>query len=127
MAYWTQFSIPALLNPMINKMGDRRCLAYTCACACAGILTCLHMCVCSCLCLLGLTDPRSSLAETKSSQKESSFPTEMPLIKYIGAANLQSPVTARKSLPECHRKTRLGCVLTNVINTPLHGSFSCCL
>ena len=50
---------------------------------------------------------------TKSSRKESSFAAEMPLIKLIGAANLQSPVIARKFLPWCHRNTRLGCVLTN--------------
>ena len=33
---------------------------------------------------------------TKSSRKESSFPAEVPLIKVIEAANLQSPVIARK-------------------------------
>ena len=62
-----------------------------------------------------ITDTRSSLAETKSSRKESSFPAEMPLIKLIEAANLQSPVIARKFLPLCHRNSRLGCVLTNAI------------
>ena len=40
----------------------------------------------------------------------------MPLIKSVGAANLQSPVIARKFLPLCYRNTRLGCVLTNAIN-----------
>ena len=38
-----------------------------------------------------ITDPRSSLTETKSSRKESSFSAEMPLIKLAEAANLQSP------------------------------------
>ena len=33
------------------------------------------------------------------------FPGEMPLIKLIGAANLQSPVIARKFLPLCHRNS----------------------
>ena len=33
--------------------------------------------------------------ETKSSQKKSSFPAEMPLIKLIEAAYLQSPMIAR--------------------------------
>ena len=32
--------------------------------------------------------------ETKLSQKESSFFAEVPLIKLIGVANLQSPVIA---------------------------------
>ena len=41
----------------------------------------------------------ASLTETNSRRKESSFPTEMPLIKLIGAANLKSPVIARKFLP----------------------------
>ena len=62
-----------------------------------------------------ITDPRSSLTKTKSSQKDSSFPAEMPLIKLIEAANLQSPAIARKFLPLCHRNTRLGCALTNAI------------
>ena len=43
-----------------------------------------------------IAGPRLSLTETKSSRKESIFPAEMPLIKLIGAANLQSPVIARK-------------------------------
>ena len=34
-------------------------------------------------------DPRSSLTETKSSRKESSFPAEMSLIKLLGTATLQ--------------------------------------
>ena len=32
-----------------------------------------------------ITEPRSSLIETKSGRKESSFPAEMPLIKSVGA------------------------------------------
>ena len=36
------------------------------------------------------------ITETKSSPTESSFSTEVPLIKLIGPANLQSPVIARK-------------------------------
>jgi len=39
------------------------------------------------------------ITEMKSSRKESSFPAEAPLIKLIGAANLQSLVMARKFLP----------------------------
>ena len=39
----------------------------------------------------------------------------MPMIKLVRAANLRWPVTARKSLPLCHRNTRLGCVLRNAI------------
>ena len=34
-----------------------------------------------------ITDPHSSLTGMKSSQKESSSPAEMPLIKSVGAAN----------------------------------------
>ena len=41
---------------------------------------------------------------------KSSFLAEMPLIKLIGAVNLQSHLIARKCLPQCHRNTRLGCV-----------------
>ena len=44
-------------------------------------------------------DTSGKVTETKSSRKESSFPTEVPLIKLIGAANFQSPATARKFLP----------------------------
>ena len=40
-----------------------------------------------------------NITETKSSRKESRFPTEVPLLKLIGATNLQSPVIARKFLP----------------------------
>ena len=39
------------------------------------------------------------IKEIKSSRKESSFPAEVPLIKFTGTANLQSPVTAPKFLP----------------------------
>ena len=39
------------------------------------------------------------ITEMKSSRKESSFLAEVPLIKLIGAANLQSPVTAWKFQP----------------------------
>ena len=39
------------------------------------------------------------IKETKSSRKESSFPAEVPLIKLLGVANLQSPVIAGKFLP----------------------------
>lgn len=47
-----------------------------------------------------ITDPPSSLTETKSSLKESSFPAEgVPLVKLIGSANLQWPVITRKFLP----------------------------
>ena len=48
-----------------------------------------------------------------SSWKESR--AEMPLIKFIGAANRQSPLIARKFLPLCHRNTRLACVLKNAM------------
>ena len=44
---------------------------------------------------------------TKSSRKESSFLAAVPLIKLIGAANLQSPVIARKFLPWCHRTDQI--------------------
>ena len=40
---------------------------------------------------------------------------EVPLIKLIGVANLQSPVTAEIFRPKSHRDTRLGCALTNAI------------
>ena len=43
-----------------------------------------------------ITDLRSSLTETKSSQKESSSPAGMPLIKLIWVANLQWPMIAWK-------------------------------
>ena len=72
-----------------------------------------------------LVHPRSSLTETKSSRKKSSFPAEMPLIKSVGAANGQSPVIPRE-LWLCTKGTpRLGCVLTNAKMTFLkEGSFS---
>ena len=39
------------------------------------------------------------IMEMKSSHKESSFLAEVPLIKLIGAANFQSPVTGQKFQP----------------------------
>ena len=53
-----------------------------------------------------ITDPRSSLTETKSSRKESSFPAEMPLIKSVGAAYWQSPPIPRKFVALYHRNTK---------------------
>ena len=50
--------------------------------------------------------PRSSLTETKSSRKESSFPAEMPLTKSVGAADRQSPVIPRKCMALYHRNTK---------------------
>ena len=44
---------------------------------------------------------------------QASFPSEVPLIKLIAAANLQSPLIAWKFLPYHHGNTRLGCVLTD--------------
>ena len=52
-------------------------------------------------------DPRSSLTETKSRRKESSFPAEMPLIKSVGAANQQSPLIPRKFVALYHRHTKM--------------------
>ena len=43
-------------------------------------------------------------------------------MKLIGAANLQSPVIAKKLLPKCHRNARLGCVLTTPF-TPARKPF----
>ena len=60
-----------------------------------------------------ITDPRSSLTKTKSSQRESSFLGEMPLIKSVGLANRQFPATPRKSVALFQRTPRLGCDLTN--------------
>ena len=58
--------------------------------------------------------PRSSLTETKSSRKESSFPAEMPLIKSVGLTNRQLlPVTPRKWVALYQRTPRLGCDMTN--------------
>ena len=39
------------------------------------------------------------ITEMKSSRKETSFLAEVPLIKLIGVANFQSPVTGRKFQP----------------------------
>ena len=47
-----------------------------------------------------IMDPRSSLKETKSSRKESSFLAELPLIKSVGAANRQSPAKICDFLPQ---------------------------
>ena len=52
-------------------------------------------------------DPRSSLTETKSSRKKSSFPAEMPLIKSVGAANGQLPVIPREFVALYHRNTKI--------------------
>ena len=60
-----------------------------------------------------ITDPHSSLTKTKSSQRESSFLGEMPLIKSVGLANRQLPATPRKSVTLFQRTPRLGCDLTN--------------
>ena len=54
-----------------------------------------------------ITDPRSSLTETKSSRKESSFPAEMPLIKSVGAANRQSLPIPRNFLVLYHRNAKI--------------------
>ena len=44
-----------------------------------------------------ITHPRSSLRETKSSLKKSSFPSEMPVMKSVGVANRQSPTAYKAS------------------------------
>ena len=64
-----------------------------------------------------ITDLRSSLTETKSSQKESSFPAGMPLIKLIWVANLQWPMIARKFSAFVPQEHQIRCVLTNTIKT----------
>ena len=51
--------------------------------------------------------PRSSLTETKSSRKESSFPAEMLLIKSVGVANRQSPPIPRTFVALYHRNTKI--------------------
>ena len=57
--------------------------------------------------------------ETKGNENESKgvqfTAAEIPLKKWIGVANKQSPEIARKFLPLCHRNTRLGGVLRNAI------------
>ena len=50
--------------------------------------------------------PRSSLTETKSSRKESSFPAEMPVKESVGVANRQSPPIPRKFVALYHRNTK---------------------
>ena len=70
-------------------------------------------------------DPRSSLTETKSSRKESSFPVEMPLIKSLGAANGQSPVIPREFVALNHRNTKIRMRSNERENETLkEGSFS---
>ena len=54
-----------------------------------------------------IKDPRSSLTETKSSRKESSFPAEMPLLKSVGAAYWQSPTIPRKFAALYHWNTKV--------------------
>ena len=54
-----------------------------------------------------ITNPRSSLTESKSSRKESSYSVEMLLIKSVGAANRQSPTIPRKFVALYHRNTKL--------------------
>ena len=54
-----------------------------------------------------ITDPRSSLTESKSSRKESSYSVEVPLIKSGGAANRQSPTIPRKFVALYQRTTKL--------------------
>ena len=54
-----------------------------------------------------ITDPRSSLTETKSNRKESTFSAKMPVIKSVGAANRQSPATPRKFVALYHRTTKI--------------------
>ena len=56
-------------------------------------------------------DPCSSLTETKSSRKESSFLAEMPLIKSVVAANRQSPAMPQKIVPLYHRNTKIRMLL----------------
>ena len=51
--------------------------------------------------------PCSSLTETKSRRKESSFPAEMPLIKSVGVANRQSLSIPRKFVALYHRTTKI--------------------
>ena len=52
-------------------------------------------------------DPLSSLTETKSSRKESSFLAKMSLIKSVGAGNRRSPAILRKFVPLYHRNTKI--------------------
>ena len=56
-----------------------------------------------------VTDPRSSLKETKLSRKESSRPAEMPLTKSVGAVNRKSQVApnTRKYVALYHRNTKI--------------------
>ena len=56
-----------------------------------------------------ITVPRSTLTETKSSRKESSFPAEMSLTKSVGAVNRKSQVApnTRKYVALYHRNTKI--------------------
>ena len=58
-------------------------------------------------------NPQLSLKETKSSQKESSFLAEMPLIKSVGAANQQSPLIPQKFVALYHRNIKVRMCLAN--------------
>ena len=73
-------------------------------------------------------DPRSSCSTSMTSAKKNKpkgneneskgvqfSEAELPLIKFIGAANQELPEISRKILPLYHRNTKLGCVLTNAI------------
>ena len=53
-----------------------------------------------------IIDNRSAFV-SHSSRKESSFSAEMPLIKSVRAANLQSPLITRKFVALCHRSTKI--------------------
>ena len=60
-------------------------------------------------CGSGSADPRSSLTETKSSRKESSFLAEMALTKSVVAANRKSQVSPnpRKFVALYYRNTKI--------------------
>ena len=57
--------------------------------------------------------------KTKGNENESKgvqfSEAELPLTKFIGAANRELPEISRKILPFYHRNTKLGRVLTNAI------------
>ena len=78
-------------------------------------------------------DPRSSYStsmtsakknKTKGNENESKgvqfSEAELPLTKFIGAANRELPEISRKILPFYHWNTKLGRVLTNAIR-PIAG------
>ena len=56
-----------------------------------------------------ITVPRSTLTQTKSSRKESSFPAKMPLTKSVGAVNGKSQVApnTRKYVALYRRNTKI--------------------